>query len=305
MKKTLISLFTVICTVLLLSSCNLSQNVSGMDESDTCFQTSGQSDEEKIYTLVFDGSEYKYTGDSSAIKAEGSSVTLTKAAKYLLSGVLDNGQLVIDAGESGQVYLVFSNLNISCQFSAPVYVKSADKVIIELASGSSNSLTDAKSYSYASEEKTEPNACLFSDCDLTISGSGSLKINGNYNNGIGCQDNLSIKDGDITVSAANNAVKGSRSVMVEDGNLTVDQAVNGIITESIRDSEGFILISGGNFSVTCSGDALKASRSILINGGSAFLAPQNKNYMCQYKNDAGKDICGSVTVNTTEWPAVN
>ena len=62
--------------------------------------------------------------------------------------------------------------------SAPIYVSNADKVVITLAEGTENVVTDGDSYLLADAAATdaasaEPNATIFSKADLTINGSGS------------------------------------------------------------------------------------------------------------------------------------
>ncbi len=64
--------------------------------------------------------------------------------------------------------------------------------------------TDAKTYVFSDPTETKPNACLYAGCDLKIKGKGSLIVEGNYNNGIGCKNDLEISNGQITVSAPNN-----------------------------------------------------------------------------------------------------
>jgi len=70
------------------------------------------------------------------------------------------------------MYIVIYRLHgvdIRCSDSAPVYIKDADKAIINPADGSVNYLTDGNSYV---TDDGEPNVVLFSNSDLTISGEG-------------------------------------------------------------------------------------------------------------------------------------
>jgi hypothetical protein len=61
-----------------------------------------------------------------------------------------------------------------------------------------NSVTDGSNYSLASGED-EPNAAIFSKSDLTINGSGTLDVDGNYKNGIVGKDDLVITEGRSTL----------------------------------------------------------------------------------------------------------
>ena len=99
-----------------------------------------------------------------------------------------------------QVELIFNNFTASCNTSAPLYIESADKATIVLAAGSVNTLTDATLYQYANPAEDKPNACIYSSDDMTIKGTGTLNVNGNYNNGIGCKNDLRIKDCTLNVT---------------------------------------------------------------------------------------------------------
>ena len=72
----------------------------------------------------------------------------------------------------------------------------------------------------------------YSKDDLTISGNGTLTVNGNYNNGIVSKDDLKITGGNITVTAVNNGIKGKDSVRIKDGNIKVTAGGDGIKTDN-------------------------------------------------------------------------
>jgi len=89
--------------------------------------------------------------------------------------------------------------NITNTKSAPIYVKSAEKVKIELADGKDNVLTDAEFYEFEDPQDNKPNACIYSRDDITIKGNGNLTVNADFNNGIGTSNDLKITGGNITV----------------------------------------------------------------------------------------------------------
>ena len=80
--------------------------------------------------------------EADGVKVSGSTVTITEAGTYVLSGTLTDGQIIIDAGDEDDVRLVLENASITCTTTAPVYAKNADKVIISLPENTESTVTD-------------------------------------------------------------------------------------------------------------------------------------------------------------------
>ena len=170
-------------------------------------------------------------------------MTITAAGTYVVSGSLDDGQIVVDTEDKETVRLVLNGADITCSTSAPIYVKSADKIILILADGTENQVTDGDSYVLEDAESDEPNAAIFSKSDLTINGDGSLIVKANYNDGIASKDDLKIVSGDITVDAVNDAIKGRDCIGVKDGTIKVTAGGDGLQSTNDEDPEkGFICI---------------------------------------------------------------
>lgn len=129
-----------------------------------------------------------------------------------MSGALSDGQIVIEAAKTDKVHLVLNGVDITSKTSAPIHASQCDKLIITLADGTENSLTDAgSSFQYVDPVEKEPNAALFCKDDLTINGTGALTVNAGFKNGIVSKDDLLIVSGDITVTAANHGLRGNDS----------------------------------------------------------------------------------------------
>lgn len=206
--------------------------------------------------------------DGPGAKAEGSTLTITEAGTYQLSGTLDDGQIVVNAPDSAKVYLLLSGANITSKTSAAIYCAQADKLIVTLADGSQNTLTDAVDYTYADAAAEEPDAALFSKVDLEINGSGSLTVNGNFKNGVGTKDDLVIAGGSLTVSAKNDGLRGRDSVSVLDGSLNLTAGGDGIQSNNDEDTaKGWILIEGGNLTIDCANDGVQAETGLTVTGG--------------------------------------
>ncbi len=221
-------------------------------------------------TLTFSGTSLNTSVTDAGITVDGNAFVITRPGTYELKGDLSNGQVRVAVDKTADVELILNNFTASCNNTAPLYIASANKAVIVLANGSVNSLTDAANYQFPTGED-KPNACLYSSDDLTIKGSGSLTVNGNYNNGIGCKNDLRIKEGTITVSAPNNIIKGNDSVEIEAATLTLKGGEDAIKSDTVdRTDKGYILITAGaKIDIQCSDDALQASNAITVEAGAA------------------------------------
>ena len=207
--------------------------------------------------VAFDMSE------ASKIDVSKGTVTITDPGTYILTGTLENGQIIVNTDKANKVRLVLDNVSVTCADGSAIYVMSADKVLLHLPEGTTNTFTDGKKY-----KNTDMKACIYSEDDLSINGSGDLVVYGNHNNGIATKNDLRISGGNITVKAFNNALKGNDSVAISGGNITITGCEDGIKTDSTDLGEGYVNISGGTFNITSNDDGIQASQKVIVTGGS-------------------------------------
>ena len=242
-------IFTLVLSM--LASCNPAS-------SDPKLEDQGSDDISNAADAIvisLNGSGYAVS-ETGAVSASGNVLTITKAGTYKITGTLDNAQLRVLVEKNEKVELIFAGVSITNSVSAPLYIESADKVSITLQKDTVNTFTDALSYIF-DEGKDKPNACIYSSEDLTIKGEGTLVVNAYYNNGIGSKNDLKIKGGNITVNAANNALKGNQSVLIEGGSITL-KGNDGIKSDSTEVDEGIVQILAGSVDITASDDGIQA-----------------------------------------------
>lgn len=219
----------------------------------------------------------KLSGSSATVEGSGAEVkdnkiTITAAGTYVVSGKLDNGQIIVDSQDEGTVRIVLNGVEITCKDSAPIYVKSAGKAVVSLVEGTENTITDGTSYTLEDETTDEPNSALFSKDDLTINGAGKLTVNGNYNNGITSKDDLKITGGTIVIKSADDGIMGKDMVAVKDGNITVTAGGDGIkSTNDAEEGKGIVAIEGGTFNITSTNDGIQAQTSVLVTAGDFII----------------------------------
>jgi len=212
------------------------------------------------------GSSASVTGNGAA--ASGGTVTILASGTYIISGQLSDGQIIVESTDDEVVRLVLNNANITCANSAPIYVKDARKVILILADGTTNTITDGSGYQLTDTTGNEPNAAIFSKADLTINGTGTLNVDANYKQGITSKDELKIVSGTINVDAVTNAINGRDFVAIKDGTLTVNAGNDGIKSNNDEDTAlGYVCIEGGTIKVTAGEDGIQGENQVVITNG--------------------------------------
>lgn len=270
--------------VLLLSACAQSNEVTSNTSSS--IEVAAQTDTteaatEKIITKYgdYDDEDFDDSADQAiaidlekldslaeaGISITDGAVNISKGGVYALSGDYQ-GQIHVATEDT--VHLILNNATIKNDESAAIYIESAAKVIITLAAGSENKLTDGSAYALA-EGIDEPSATLFSKDDLTINGSGSLEVSANYNNGIQGKDDLVITGGNIKITAKNNAIKGKDSISIAAGTFDLTTTEGDAIQASneTETDKGWIAIDNGTFQIASGTDALQAAAKLSIADG--------------------------------------
>lgn len=232
------------------------------------------------------GSEIEGTGAVSL--DEG--VKISQGGEYVISGKLSDGRIVADVENDEALKLVLNGVEITCSDSAPIYISNGDAVIV-LEENTENVLTDGSAYVYADNAAKEPNACLYGDDNISITGAGRLTVNANFNNGIGTKDELRISSASITVHAVNNALKGNDCVIIQDAALRLECKGDGIkADENKLEGHGLISIVNSSLEIIAEDDGLQAESSIYIEGGTVALAVKGKKVNCNGAVDIAEGV---------------
>lgn len=229
-------------------------------------------DDAENYRVAITG-DFTVTSDTSdGVTQSGSVYTITKAGEYTVTGLLSEGQLIVDAGDEDEVTIVLNGTSITCSSGSPIYVKNASEVKIKSEENSFNEVIDKRAEATEDSSDDAGNAAIYATCDLKLVGKGALVVTGNYNNGIQSKDDLSIKNVIVKVTSVNNAVKGNDAVDIESGNIIAISAKgDGIKTSNSSISnkgnqKGIVTITGGNIDIYAACDGIDAAYGVDISG---------------------------------------
>ena len=216
------------------------------------------------FTVVF--------SDGSKIEPSNGVYTLTSEGEYTLSGNLQNGSVTVDADENASVKLKLNGVSITSSSAAPIYAKTAADVDIETADGTYNTVTDGRAQTEEADGETDTNAAIYAECDLKISGSGTLIVTSEHDNGIKTKDDLTIKNVTLKVTAVGNALKGNDSVSIKSGNIIlISKSSDGIKTKNTDVSakgvqRGTVSIEGGKTDIYAACDGIDAAYNVNVSG---------------------------------------
>lgn len=209
------------------------------------------------------------SGDSASVSgsgavAEGSTVTISTAGTYIVSGNFADGSITVTTSENDKIQIVLNGVKIASSSGPAIDIQSADKCFITLAEGTQNSLSDGSAFT-----SEDANACIYATCDLTINGSGSLDVSGNYRHGVFSKDDLVVYGGKIRVSAVEDGLNGKDSVKIGAGDISIDSGADGVkSSKSTNPEKGFVYASGGSLSIDAEDDGIKAKTHLCMAGGS-------------------------------------
>ena len=199
-----------------------------------------------------ESAEYKDIDLSSA----EAPLEIHEGGDYRLKGKL-NGQIHINAPDQ-IVHLYLDGTEITSKSGPAVWCEDAAKLIITLAEGSVNTIADSGDYrKYIDEEGS-----IYSVCDMTINGSGTLNVFGYYKDAIRSKDIVKILDGTYDIRCKRTAVQGNDGVMVSGGQFDISSEKNGFkTTKEGPDGRGSLIIGGGTMSIIAGRSAFVTTKA--------------------------------------------
>ncbi len=273
----------ILAMCLMTSGCG-SQNYTTNNKNTDTTVTSSITAQDTNVTHADDADNYKteITGEFSITSTDGSTITqndsiytITQAGEYTVTGLLSEGQIVVNADDNAEITIVLNGTSITYSNGSPIYIKNADNIKIKSEENTYNCIVDARAEADDNPDNSSSengNAAIYAACDLKLVGKGALSVTGNYNNGIQSKDDISIKNVTIKVNAVNNAIKGNDEVAIESGEIiAISRKGDGIKTSNSSLSnkgkqKGNVIISGGNIDIYAACDGIDAAYGVDVSG---------------------------------------
>ena len=273
----------ILAMCLMTSGCGSQNYTTNSKNTDTTITSSITAQDTNV-THADDADNYKteITGEFSITSTDGSTITqndsvytITQAGEYTVTGLLSEGQIVVNADDNAEITIVLNGTSITCSNGSPIYIKNADNIKIKSEENTYNSIVDARAEADDNPDNSSSengNAAIYAACDLKLVGKGALSVTGNYNNGIQSKDDISIKNVTIKVNAVNNAIKGNDEVAIESGEIiAISRKGDGIKTSNSSLStkgkqKGNVIISGGNIDIYAACDGIDAAYGVDVSG---------------------------------------
>lgn len=249
---------------------------TGNAENTTASGSDSGADAEKVDFSTEDGEMFTdrdlagtYENGQTITLGSGN-VTIDSEGVYILTGTLEDGMIIVNAGEKDKIQLVLDGVDIYSSTGAAICCLEADKLFITLAPGSENTLAVGDTVQTVGDH--EMNGAIYSRCDLTMNGEGSLTVTAPAGHGVTCKDDLAITGGSYTINSANQGLDANDSVRICGGSFAISAGKDGIHAENADDaSQGYVYISGGTFNVEAQGDGVSAGSWLQVEDGTFDL----------------------------------
>lgn len=184
---------------------------------------------------------------------------ITTGGQFHLVGEL-SGTLFINAKEQN-VHLFLDNATITSRSGPAIYCQDAGKLVITVMPGTKNIISELGDR--RADEEAE--ACIYSECDMTINGTGELAVNGYYKDAIRSKDVVKILDGVYNIKCKRTGIHGNDGVVVAGGRITISSEKYGLKTaNSGTEGRGNIIVSGGGFSIIAGRYAFVTAKADLL-----------------------------------------
>ena len=231
--------------------------------------------------LKLAGTSATVENNNGCVEIADKSATITCPGAYYVTGESSDFQVVVNtpgAENEGNTGIYLHNATIKSS-NAPILVKNADKTVLHLVKGTTNVVEDGNGnhlFVKVNGAQDTAKAAIYSRDDLNIKGAGTLTVKGKFKNGIQCSNDLKIKNGNITVEAEENAIKGKGSLQISGGTLNLTAKKGDALEsdeceegndgkcKSFIDGKGIVDIRGGNITIKAGDDGIQAAHYVMV-----------------------------------------
>ena len=234
------------------------------------------SDLESTVTFTFSNDGITASGDESGYKIEGTALTINESGTYTITGSCTEGSIKVKKETTG-VTLILEDLTLGCSTTAPLSCNKGTETTLYITG--TVTLSDNEDISNEDSDDFEGAAIKVKseNASLTITGDGTLNVNGSCKNGIkgAATATVTITDGvTLNVNAENNGIACDNLVNITGGVIRVtagNEAIKASPDEDDTESKGDVTVSGGTLTLVSGDDAVHGDRNVTITGGTLTI----------------------------------
>ena len=231
--------------------------------------------------LKLAGTSATIENNNGCVDVKEKSATITCPGAYYVTGESSDFQVIVNtpaAENEGNTGIYLHNATLKSS-NSPILVANAEKTVLHLVKGTTNVVEDGNGnhlFTKVNGTQDTAKAAIYARDDLNIKGAGTLTVKGKFKNGIQCSNDLKIKNGNITVEAEENAIKGKGSLQISGGTLNLtakkgdglesdqcEEAQDGSC-KNIVEGKGIVDIRGGSITINAADDGIDAANFIRI-----------------------------------------
>lgn len=249
----------------------LAASMSAMLLPSVACAASGSYTEQNATLIEFSDGSVTAAGAYSGYEIDGTAISITEAGTYVLSGACADGSVTVKKEVTG-VTLVLDGLDLTSTTTSPITINKSAEATLLAAAGSENTVADsadANDESAAIKVKTGGT--------LTLGGTGSLTVDGNDKNGIkgAAQSSITVDELVLTIDAVDDGLSCDDALTILGGTLEINAGGDAVKaspdvddeTEPDTVSKGDITISGGTLTLVSAADGVQADGDLNISGG--------------------------------------
>lgn len=253
----------------LLAALLASALAAGMLPTSACAASDYTTANATLVTLTDSSATAK--GKYSGCEIDGTDVSITAAGTYVFSGDCDNGSITVKKGVTG-VTIVLNGLTLTNDDSAAITLNKTAEASLIAAAGTTNTVADTEGLS-------DENAAVKvkSGAALAIGGTGTLTVDGNAKNGIkGAADAvITVAEVKLNINAVNDGLSCDDELTIAGGTLHITAGGDAVkASPDTGDTEnpdttslGNVTISGGTLTLNATEDGIQADGDLTISGG--------------------------------------
>ncbi len=247
-----------------------SVQTSGFTVSDMFSDRDSKTEYDEAECTVIALSGDSATCESKAVSVEAGTVIIKEAGNYILRGSF-NGSIRVDAPEDAKVWLILDGVNVTTEGTAAVYAKEADKVFVTTSKGSKNVISNTGEFKAIDDNNID--GAIYSKCDMTLNGNGTLVVSSEQGHGIVSKDDLKITSGTYEITAGDHGISGKDSIRILDGNINITSTEDGLHSGNDEDADkGYVYIVDGDITINAGDDGIHGESRVVIEGGKIDVA---------------------------------